>query len=304
MPLTRRLGAILLPHIAAAAAASLVAKPSAAQSQRPVVVVPGILGSTLVNARGEVVWGDRGSLGDFGRLDLDPEGTAGPGLRPAGLVEKIRVLGPFWTVHAYEDLLAHLRALGMRDGETLFTFSYDWRQSNYETARHFDAWARGHPDLRDRPFDIVAHSMGGIVAKVWTLEHGGARRVRKTIYLGTPFLGSMNALATLTEGWGAFANHIAGGIDVIRHTMLSFPALYELFPRYTRCCRLGDQRAHEFLNVYDPAQWNTRDWLPPAYRDGGPRAAAFRSNLPARRRPRRPPGPTGARDRGGQDRGR
>jgi pimeloyl-ACP methyl ester carboxylesterase len=251
---------------------------SASQSERPVIVIPGILGSKLASANGEVLWGDRGSLVNFGHLDLDPVGR-GPEIKLAGLIDRIRMLGPFWTIHAYDDLLVHLRALGFRDGQTLFPFAYDWRQSNYETALRFDEFVSAQPILRDGPFDIVAHSMGGIVAKVWMLEHGGSQRVRKVIYLGTPFQGSMNVLGTLTDGWGIFQNRIAGGIDLIRNTMLSFPAAFELFPSYARSCRLGDRRRHEFLNIYDPVLWNGRGWLPPAYQDGGPRAAAFRSNL-------------------------
>lgn len=256
-----------------------------ANSQRPVVVIPGILGSKLVDGSGEVVWGERTSLGRFGRLDLGLAGTGGGNLRPDGLIKRIRVLGPFWTVHAYEDLLSHLQDLGFRTGENLFPFDYDWRRSNFDTARDFDTWVRRHPSLRDGRFDIVAHSMGGIVAKLWMLEHGGAKRVRKALYLGTPFLGSMNALASLTDGWGVFANHIAGGIEVIRRTMLSFPAVYELFPSYPRASQLGvwrpdgTWRVHELLNIYDPEQWNARGWLPDEYRDGGQRAAAFRENL-------------------------
>lgn len=269
---------LLLSSIVAAMLGWTLLGTVAAQSQRPVVVIPGILGSVLADDKGEVVWGDRRSLQNFGRLDFDPAGN-GSTLHPIGLVEQIRVLGPFWTVHAYEDLLVHLRSLGFRDGETLFVFSYDWRQSNFHTAKLFDAWVKERPALTNSQFDIVAHSMGGIVTRIWMLEHGGSSRVRKAIYLGTPFQGSMNALATLSEGWGDFKNHIAGGIDLVRRTMLSFPAAYELFPSYTRCCRLGDPRSHTFLNIFDPIQWNAQGWLPPEYRDGGSRADVFRAGL-------------------------
>jgi pimeloyl-ACP methyl ester carboxylesterase len=251
---------------------------AASRPERPVIVIPGLLGSKLTGQGGETLWGDRRSLRNFGRLDLNPTGL-GPGVKIAGLVERIRLLGPFWTIHCYDDLLAYLRALGFRDGQTLFPFAYDWRQSNYETAQRFDVFVQEQPALRDGQFDVVAHSMGGIVAKVWMLEYGGARRVHKAIYLGTPFHGSMNSLGTLTEGWGSFLNYIVGGIDTIRNTILSFPAVYELFPSYARSCRLGDARAHELLNIYDPELWNARGWLPPAYREGQSRAEAFRSNL-------------------------
>jgi hypothetical protein len=48
---------------------------SAAQSQRPVIAIPGILGSKLADANGEILWGDCGSLRNLGRLDPDPAGT-------------------------------------------------------------------------------------------------------------------------------------------------------------------------------------------------------------------------------------
>lgn len=255
-----------------------VSEPAAPQDRRRVVVVPGILGSRLLAKDGSVLWGDRSSLSHFGQLDLDPE-KPGDALEVGGFVERIRVLGPFWTVHAYDDLLIHLRVLGFRDGETLFQFPYDWRQSNFVTAEKFQSWLQAQPALRDGTFDIVAHSMGGIATRIWLTQFNGAPRVRKVIYLGTPFQGSMNSLATLTAGWGRFANLIAGGIDTIRNTMLSFPGAIELFPSYPRSSRLGTQRRHQPFNIYDPDLWNAQDWLPAAYRDGAPRGAQFRSNL-------------------------
>lgn len=247
-------------------------------SLQPVVVVPGILGSRLVHKDGRILWGNRGSLNSFSQLDLDPSGQETE-ITAAGLVDNIRMLGPFWTAHFYDNLLGHLRELGFREGHTLFVFAYDWRQSNYETARRLGSWVDEQPALHDGKFDIVAHSMGGIVARIWMLQHGGAQRVRKAIYLGTPFQGSMNALAILSSGWGTFLNYVAGGIDLIRSTVLSFPSLYELFPRYGKSCRFGNQKEHEFVNIYDPRLWNAHDWLPDSYRDGRPRANLFRKSL-------------------------
>ena len=155
-----------------------VSEPAAPQDRRRVVVVPGILGSRLLAKDGSVLWGDRSSLSHFGQLDLDPE-KPGDALEVGGFVERIRVLGPFWTVHAYDDLLIHLRVLGFRDGETLFQFPYDWRQSNFVTAEKFQSWLQAQPALRDGTFDIVAHSMGGIATRIWLTQFNGAPRVRR-----------------------------------------------------------------------------------------------------------------------------
>jgi pimeloyl-ACP methyl ester carboxylesterase len=139
-------------------------------------------------------------------------------LKPDGLVEKVNILGPFWTSHQYDSLLQYLHSFGYVDNKMLFVFAYDWRVSNFETAARLKAFVDGNPALRDGKFDLLSHSRGGgIVSKIWMLEYGGASKVRKAIYMGTPFQGSMNVFGTLSDGWGDFIN---------RRVALSFPALY------------------------------------------------------------------------------
>jgi pimeloyl-ACP methyl ester carboxylesterase len=187
-----------------------LAENAIAQPERPLVFIPGILGCTLSQPDGRVVWGDRNSLLNFEELEIGPNGPV-KALHANGLVEKINVLGPFWPSHKYDGLLDTLHKLGYVEGQTLFLFPYDWRLSNFDTARTLASVVDRTPALKNNKFDIVAHSMGGIVAKIWMLEYGGANKVHKAIFLGTPFQGSMNSFATLSNGWGGFANVIAGG---------------------------------------------------------------------------------------------
>jgi pimeloyl-ACP methyl ester carboxylesterase len=251
--------------------------------ERPVVLIPGILGTRLVDAAGRAVWGERNSLLNYPKLELTP-GSPGSRLKADGLVKSINVLGPFWTIHEYDSLLDRLHRLGFVDGQTLFILPYDWRKSNFDTADQLDALVRSTPALQGGKFDIVAHSMGGLVAKIWMLGRGGAARVNKAIYMGTPFRGSMNAFATLSDGWGAFANFMAGGISTVRRVTLSFPSIYELFPNYDDCCRLGDPANHTTLDIFSGTTWTQRDWLPPEYQPGGSRSAMFEQNLAKARR--------------------
>ncbi|WP_316224613.1 MULTISPECIES: lipase/acyltransferase domain-containing protein [unclassified Bradyrhizobium] len=251
---------------------------SFAGPQRPVVFVPGILGSRLVDINNNVVWGNTNSLLNYSHLELYP-GSPGSSLKVAGLVNSINVLGPFWTIHEYDSLLDQIHRLGYVDNKNLFTFPYDWRKSNFDTAKMFDAFVTSNPALREGKFDIVAHSMGGLVTKIWLINYGGAARVNKVIYMGTPFQGSMNAFATLSDGWGAFANFMAGGLATVRRVTFSFPSIYELFPTYDACCRLGDTGHHTMLDIFSPATWTQRDWLPAEYAPGGARAAAFEHGL-------------------------
>jgi pimeloyl-ACP methyl ester carboxylesterase len=250
---------------------------------RPVIFIPGILGSRLVDTAGRVVWGERSSLLNYSDLDLLVSSPSSR-LKVDGLVKRINVLGPFWTIHEYDSLIERFHRLGYVDGQTLFVFPYDWRRSNFETARQLDAFVNSTTALRTGKFDIVAHSMGGLVTKIWMLDHGGATRVNKAIYLGTPFQGSMNAFATLSGGWGSFANFVAGGLSAVRRVTLSFSSIYELFPSYDNCCRLGTPSQHTMLDIFSPTTWTQRDWLPPEYRPGGDRSAAFEQNLAQARR--------------------
>jgi pimeloyl-ACP methyl ester carboxylesterase len=238
--------------------------------KRPLVVVPGILGSKLCNGS-EVVWGNRSSLSNFSRLDL--AASTSEVLAPCGLLDQVSVLGSFWKIDAYGGLIEKLKSLGYEEGKTLFVFDYDWRRSNFDTAGLLAKYLAkiGAPEV-----DIVAHSMGGLVTSIMIHESGA--RVHKVLFLGTPFLGSMNVFGMLSNGWGGFENLIAGGIDTIRRTALSLPSLYELLPSYANCCRLGSATDYIAIDPMNPQSWRKYRWLPIEY-DTGPRAGYFDASL-------------------------
>src|SRR5450755_2445696 len=73
-----------------------------AQPSRPLLFVPGILGSRLVDESGAVIWGGRSSYLNFAKLEMTPSGPVTPLHADGRLVESINVLGPFWTIHQYD----------------------------------------------------------------------------------------------------------------------------------------------------------------------------------------------------------
>ena len=232
------------------------------EPKRPIIVIPGILGTKLCNGP-ELVWGGASSLTNFGRLNLakaNPEP-----LEPCGLLDKISVLGPFWKIEAYGGLIETLKRLGYEESKNLHIFTYDWRRSNVDNAKLLNEFITKFNALK---VDIVAHSMGGLVSTIYLHNHDGAKRVNKIVFLGTPFLGSMNAFATLSEGWGGFQNIIAGGLDTIRNTAFSFPAIYELLPSYENCCRIGTRTDYTAVDPTDPKVWRQYGWLPAEYDTG------------------------------------
>lgn len=127
----------------------------------PVIIVPGILGSAAKD----------------GRWELDP------------------------ILHTYDNLVDTFLANGYEEGVTLFKFPYDWRQSNEITAIWLEAKIQEAKHNCDcDQVDIVAHSMGGLVARQYIQSDRYKDDVRKLIFLGTPHLGAPKAYLSWEAG--------------------------------------------------------------------------------------------------------
>ena len=93
----------------------------------------------------------------------------------------------------------------------------------------------GNPTLK---VDIIAHSMGGLIARYYgrygtrdaiagedfPLNSEGADKLRTVILLGTPNLGSVSSLHGFIEG----ASYGLRGIPP--EVLATMPSLYQLFP--------------------------------------------------------------------------
>lgn len=211
------------------------AQTQAAETKRPLIFVPGVLGSRLCRpnaanpAEPVVVWGTLGALSQFPTLRLSRTQT-GDDIKPCGLVREIVYLG-LLTQEVYAPVITDLQRLGYREGRDLFIFDYDWRRSVFENAELLAAFVREKvPDPSQR-VDILAHSMGGLVSRIYAMKLGGAARTARLMSAGTPFLGSAKVFETVEKGWGT-VNYFMGGLQAVRQTILSFPSLFELMPRY------------------------------------------------------------------------
>ena len=169
----------------------------------PVIVLPGFMGSTLVDRSNRVtlVYGRfRGIVEDFQKLYLDPDLKKNR-LVPKGLVMKYRI--PRGGSHdMYNALVRRFEAQGYRVDRDLFLFAYDWRLSNFRTAELLNGFIK-KKGLAGRPIDLVGHSMGGLVALIYIHTYR-QQPVRNYITMGTPFLGSVETIRILAEGAKAF----------------------------------------------------------------------------------------------------
>jgi pimeloyl-ACP methyl ester carboxylesterase len=201
--------------------------------ERPLVFVPGMLGSMLCRTAADgtrtVVWGTSDAIGQFPTLAV----ASANDIAPCGLIREISYLGIF-SQSVYGPFIDRLEQAGYRQGETLFVFDYDWRLSVLDNARRLGAYVEATiPGAGD--IDIVAHSMGGLIARTYALEEGGADRIARLVSAGSPWRGSVQVFELLQNGWG-LANALMGGLDAFRKTIVSFPSLFEMMPDYDGCC--------------------------------------------------------------------
>ncbi|MEV0731887.1 hypothetical protein [Polymorphospora sp. NPDC050346] len=229
-----------------------------------VVVLPGILGSTL-KLDDRLVWApSAGSAlraiktfgGSIKRLQLpDGIGDEHPDddVQPVGLMPDLHVLPGVWTpVKGYDKLLARLRSLGYHESAgtdappgNLLPVAYDWRLSNRYNSRRLagivgpalERWRAQGGRYADARVTFVCHSMGGLVAR-WYIEHcDGHEITNKLITLGTPYRGAAKALDQLVNG----AHKGVGPLGVdLTDLIRSLPSMYQLLPEYACIERDGD----------------------------------------------------------------
>lgn len=217
---------------------------------------------------------------------------------PAGALDKVvfSFFGYPLEQKTYSYILRVLGVGGYRDqdvGEseridygdrhfTCFQFDYDWRRDIVESARNLSGfikekkkYVQGEIEKRygikniDVKFDIVAHSMGGLVARYF-LRYGtaelpedgslpeitwdGARHVENLVMIGTPNSGSLDTLVNLVEGYrpALLLPHYSSAL------LGTMPAIYELLPR-SRHKPVKDSQGHP-VDILSPELWQKNKW--------------------------------------------
>ncbi|KAB1159035.1 hypothetical protein F6X68_09925 [Micromonospora sp. AMSO12t] len=209
-----------------------------------IVVLPGVLGSILAR-NGRQTWGYRKILGSLHKLadtltdelSLPPEAFDHPaegfddGTRPTGTLRTVGIVPGLFTIDGYDDLLAALRR--RFPGDTVLEFPYDWRQSNEYSARLLQATVEPILDRRRRDHPrarlvLLAHSMGGLVARYYAECLDTRKLTRRVITFGTPYRGAAKALAVLANGAAAVGPFRLRLGELVR----SLPSVAELLPTY------------------------------------------------------------------------
>jgi len=229
----------------------------------PVVIIPGFGGSMLFRGSEQVWPSPRMVLTHPELLRIDDP------LDARGLVDEIVIVPHLFRQHQYGVLTDYLEEdLHYRSGDDLLEFAYDFRQDNRVSARALaaaiDAW-----DPED-PVTIVAHSMGGLIARYYVDCLGGDRRVGRVIYLGGPHAGTPYAFASLLHGPDMLPLGLLNAS--LRAILADYPSWYQILPTY--------QFARDQRSAFDVLADDT--WMLDAHRPLVQNARAFRGELATR----------------------
>ena len=262
--------------------------------KRPVIVIPGILGTELINPKtGETVWPSAFRTSQEG-LPISPDLAANRDtLMPGKIIETVKLARLLPEVYVYRDLLTALRRYaGYRDGDwnnpsadgyedTFYVFPYDWRQDNVSNARELIRRIKqlktklGRPDLK---FNIVAHSMGGLIAR-YAAMYGdadlpagdgpiqptwlGAADISKIVMLGVPNEGSADAFSTLIDGY-SITEGLRRRVPLLNkltaQDAVSTPSVFQLMPHRQAVTFLDENLQPLTIDLYDPEVWKRYGW--------------------------------------------
>ena len=226
------------------------------QAGQRVYVLPGIMGSRLgLPARGrspaQVIWIDPVTIesGQLARLALPARGA----LRPLGV-----------QLFKYLKLKLSLEVAGY----AVDFHAFDWRRSIDDLGRELLVRLKQERG----PVVLVAHSMGGLVARA-AMKNDRRGRVARLVMLATPNYGSYAPVLALRGAYPpvrqiAQLDHLHDAETHAQEVFATFPGLYQLLP--------APERLHS-PNLYDVSAWPV-DVRPPR-RTLLEKARGFRTRL-------------------------
>ncbi|WP_435988558.1 lipase family alpha/beta hydrolase [Sulfitobacter sp. SH24] len=198
-------------------------------SPKPIVFVPGVMGSRLFRGK-EEIWG----LFPFEAKSViyDPEEEI-----RTEVLDSISFLGATMRDWAYGPFMIEQKESFTTD---LYTFSYDWRASNRVSAESLNKYLCSETNLHSEPVVLVAHSMGGLVFKHWVLDFygkpcpnsGAVINFDRVIFVGTPHLGAPSAFLSMIYSVDLFGQNAISRqlLDNFNAFGSSFDSIYELLP--------------------------------------------------------------------------
>lgn len=225
----------------------------------PVILIPGVGGSHLINdpnldgSYDQVwlnIWTLMISSGDEhlypAHLQSDGNTPANPGGAEYYTMRAGDILRTELTQDIYQSTINFFLSKGYIEGQTFFVCPYDWRRDLRQISYNYNpsypltitldqciatALAR-NPDVRK--VNILAHSMGGMVARTYLIDPARAAKIKHLVTLGTPYFGATKIAQLVLAPEGCFLDLPVFGCNPnpsMTYSLLqNFPSGYQLAP--------------------------------------------------------------------------
>jgi Lecithin:cholesterol acyltransferase len=280
-------------------------------ARNPVIIVHGFLGAKLMDPKTKKnVWGDFRMSDDLNILpparsrSLAVPMTPGKALKDlkssalvSGMLEdaNVRVFGMNVSIGSYSRMIKILSNAGycpenqpLPEGKkfkTLFLFAYDWRRDLPYNAALLDkfiaqkkAYLQKQYEIRyglknyDVQFDIIAHSMGGLLSRYY-LRYGkadlpadgsipkptwdGSKKIDKLLIVGTPNGGYLDTVLEMTRGM-----RVDPAAPMVPPAVLgTWATYYQMMPPVsTRSVVYADDPEGDGIDIFDPKVWIKFNW--------------------------------------------
>ena len=187
------------------------------------IFIPGVMGSLLQSrTKGGVWWIDARTRGHIDDLRLSSDGLQDADINNAVI--------PFSTDPTYEPFLT---AVLERDDFGHEVFAYDWRKAlPLSAAALRNLIRKTYEENGGEPVHLVAHSMGGLLARATLMAHGEELwpMLGRIVFIGTPHYGSTAIAGYLKNHlWGFEAIALLGAY-LSRETLRSMRGVLSLLP--------------------------------------------------------------------------
>lgn len=214
-------------------------------TKNPVLIVPGLVG-TNINKNDDKIWLNLAKnftdIGDQFMDVLQFNDNLSPIINTLSIGDVIKRetfnvgVGDITIFDYTEGLIKEFEGQGYIEGETLFTFPYDWR---YGVSGKYTDGKTNSDLLKDKiaqiltqtgsdKIDVVAHSMGGLIVKKYVMDNSTGHKIDKAVFVGVPNTGAPKSVKTLLQGDSFGVPWLAD--SEVKKISKNMPASYDLLP--------------------------------------------------------------------------
>jgi hypothetical protein len=219
----------------------------------PLIFVPGIKGSVLVNPQNKIQWVTfwqalnlSGGLSTLGLpIQWNGDSQEKDSLHPEGILSEVgfSFLG---GEKVYAPFLKNMHPFGAR----FFPFAYDWRRDNNESAELLELFIKKILiQTHSKKVQAVAHSMGGLLLYSVMLKH--PEWFQNVTFAGVPFSGGIGFLPDLHQGLATGLNSEILSPEVLE----TFPSVFTLFQSAKYFDIVDENGKGIDINFYKPEDW-------------------------------------------------